>query len=431
MRPLLLRTLLLMLLSAPVFTGCNHKEEAQPTQVVGDGLSSADAAILDEVPSYTADLTKIVLPNGEFLLPWAVAHDSAYFHSHQRGLASGAISGPIAKMNTLVSRLVGNGAKLADPTKHTYPAEGQNKPAQVGIRYKFGQRDWTNRDDPHAMSTSGCPERLHGLDCSGLLYNIFTMSEVNISDGNAATQFNADKLTQALKANSEFKNLYAQVMPDNLPKSKMKTGDIIYWPVGHIGLITSERTLTGSAQGPDRVAVLQSNGSSESTDKQCLSNASPKRGVRYLNMDQPAIGDAWITKAPYTAYRVIRIMPEISGKWKCILKCAGLNDLVSTELTFPTRDPADAKKDDFPFVVNNTAKDYNGNMLDLTFIFNYNKPTNVLSCEVHIAANGKPVERKDSFSVELLRDATGDITCQKILNNNQCTLAASLENLER
>lgn len=409
------RLLYLFILTSSVSCSLFDKEEANSDpdvspSIEGDGLSAQDAAILDTAKTKALALSKVKLPNGEYLTTWAAKNDSAFFYSHRGQVVTGVPeSGPLAKKNVLISRLVNASEFFTNPKNHDYKDEGPNKPAQIGLRYAYGQRDWTSRD---AANSKKCTQKLHGLDCSGLLYNIFKRAGVEISSGGSVSQFNTASLTKSIQSIDEYKKLSAEELDANTPLSKLQTGDIIFWPnAPHIGLIIQEVPLT----------VVQSNGSSSSAENECSRNASPGRGPSAKILLESR--NSWLWNGNYANYRIIRINAEISGKWDFKLRCIGqTTDVVNIPLNFPT-------KEDNKFQITTNATDYNGGSLNLVFNFSYSKKTNVLDCSFVVNGNGGA--RTDKFSVLLQKDDTGYITCTKVVANGGCVVQARLINKEK
>jgi hypothetical protein len=186
--------------------------------------------------------------------------------------------------------------QLTDRKKYIYD-EADMAPAQFGLAYSYGQRDHTKREFPPFGT---CGNRLYGLDCSGLIHQLF--KSVGITRGlwgTANSLRTPDTLIKAIKYKyPDFDELKVEDM-GNIPATKFQTGDIIYWmrpnekgvlTVRHIGMVVLD-TLRN-------LAVVQSNGvSQEWKTGDCVKNYSTERGPRIVplaNAVEPGVfGDTY------------------------------------------------------------------------------------------------------------------------------------------
>jgi hypothetical protein len=265
-------------------------------------------------------------------------------------------------------------------------------PAQNGLAYSSGSRNYTIRQKP---SYGSCKDEVYGLDCSGLIYNLFLAAGIEIGMGTRAEhQRQPARLQKAIRtAYPELKKVKVEDL-GKIETSLFESGDIIYWLDSkgiafHIGMIL--RNNTGG------LSVAQSNGSAF-TD--CESNYGSRRGPRFVNINSALL------PPPYgfdDNYGIVRINAEISGKWDLVIRCQGADfTFLTVGLDFPT-------KNTNSFELHQAAV-YQSDMVtyDLDFSFKYDNVSNILSCTFSTNADAYPdFYRFDSFSVKLERDDTG------------------------
>ncbi len=388
-----------------------------PSQEQGDYLTPEELAIVDSIPRATNFTpSNIILPNGETVENFMKLVDSGFYNAWNRSQSIFDNLGPQDARNALICRLTMVARKLTNRSLFQYPDEGTNKPAQNGLAYSWGGKDHTVRQAPVGAGTI-CTEEIHGLDCSGFIYQLFANSGVTIPKGRANDQRQTKTIKNAIIQSIPSLN---KVKVDDLGRldiSKFESGDIIYWTKNgdafHIGLVL-KRT-DGS------LAVFMSAGTVGVINSECLSNRDLKHGPVTVELTNPY----WFgSKKPYG---VVRINADISGNWDFHLKCQGATaDALVHNLKFPT-DSSHA----FHLVKNFT--DYDGSPNTTDFYFTYDNTTNILSCSFNMVDGWiSGFERQDHFSVKLNRDSTGYFNCSNdfINNGTGCGLAVSLVNKE-
>ena len=402
------------------FNACKKDTKDGPGGTVSDpeALSTEELQILDNMPEATGfSASTVVLPNGEILTDYLEEVDRP-FGEKWMGTETDAYTGlgPQDARNLMIARLAVVALNLTDRSKHQYGDEGDGKPAQDGIAYSWGSKDYTKRQVP---SEGGpvCKNAVYGLDAAGFVCQLFAEAGVKIPDVSADKLRRPDVLEQALK--SAIASL-DKVKVEDLGAISIKNfeaGDIIYWTnsdgvATHIGLVLKN--------DDGKLAVFQSNGAASGDAEACKKNLEKNRGVRRLQLDDPN----WF--GPDKPYSITRINAELSGSWSFFMRCAGYNeDALTLTLEFPTSDDAD-------FEVPGTGVDYDGSSLKVKGDMHYDNATNILSGTTYITSPEKPeFYRYDSFSVRLDRDETPYF--EMTLGDNQyagCTAEGRLRNNE-
>ena len=161
------------------------------------------------------------------------------------------------------------GNYLVDDYYHTYSSDGADSPAQTGLAYSWGSKDYNVRQFPPV--SNGCmTKKLYGLDCTGMLWAMTESANLSVAPRfNFFVEYlsNAQMWTNAFKASSDYKELEMKDM-GQIPQSMMKNGDIIFWP-SHVGVY-----LYGK--------IYQSNGSANGGS--CDANISAARGPRAISL---------------------------------------------------------------------------------------------------------------------------------------------------
>lgn len=131
-------------------------------------------------------------------------------------------------------------------------------PQQPKLAYSFGQKDPT----VYAKPPSGCcPNRVYGLDCSGLLYLCANYAGLGIVKGQAVDQSNPKNW----KINSSWGLTMKDVTQSVLSSGAYQDGDIVFWSRGHIGFICGGGGTVIQSNGGDGCAGGCSSPSSSCT----------------------------------------------------------------------------------------------------------------------------------------------------------------------
>jgi hypothetical protein len=394
--------------------GCKKDNETSVTKPRGEGLNDSELAIIEKTPdSNPYTLNDVILPNGLTVKAYLLQVDPAFYANFGRINAEPYEGlGPQDARNLLIARISTLAFNLIDRSKHTFPDEGPNKPAQNGLGYSFGSKEYDFRQKPPGSST--CTQEIRGLDCSGFIYQVFKYSGVTIPTGRADDQRKATTLQTSIKAAIPA---LEKVKVEELGKidiAKFESGDIISWMTSgvafHIGIILNT---------PSGLKVLASNGNANSASD-CALNIGSTRGPRTIDLTNPY----WFNSK--MDYSITRINAEISGKYDMALRCQGSStDAIKLQMNFPTSSQND-------FNLSGTGTDYDGQSIKYTGSFSYDNTTNQLTGNFKMTKPSFPnFYRNDSFKVKLSRDVTAYFNLT--LGDNEdagCPVEAKLVNKE-
>jgi hypothetical protein len=263
-----------------LFSAC-RKENSSETEITNEekSLNAEQLAIIDNIKSVSISDSVVKLPNGQLLNNFLKENDSTW-NTQFRPVSYDPFLGSQAfqQKNMIIARFLKAAEYLSKRSNFQYAKEGNDAPAQNGLAYSFGQKDFRIRQKPPAGS---CKERVYGLDCSGELYQIFKKSEFNLLPvGPSFEQIKPETVQRALKEFPSLKDIVAEDR-GKLQTSDLESGDIIYWSklggsaTNHIGIILKEATT-------NKLYVYQSNGSSWSN---CEKNFSESRGPRLIPLN--------------------------------------------------------------------------------------------------------------------------------------------------
>lgn len=203
---------------------------------------------------------------------------------------------PDKVLQVVIATMLQRAVSLCYRPDHEIPDEGENRPAQNGLAYVFGgtPRDETIRRRP---PENNCPEWLYGLDCSGFIHRLATY---------AGIQFPDPPVHSANQANpASWKSAIPKAWPIKMEKlsgipSPLKSGDILYWSAGHIGIVDLVNGIPH---------VWQSNGGPGKCEKNRSNTAGPRR-VTYADITSPG----WKLGPPTSVLR-LQTRPSIAGSW--------------------------------------------------------------------------------------------------------------------
>lgn len=294
--------------------GCRKAEDAAPAPstpapavVAFDApLTAQELAVLESMTDSVIGLEDMVLENGASVLEVIQEFDPDWLADapyQGRGLRDQSDLPASDQRLLVIAKMLAVGEYLVNNANHVYPADGADAPAQEGLAYGFGSKQYWTRtrpvaplapnEDSSCMPDPGCTDQqVYGLDCSGMVYWMayFAGLRFSVSEfGANATYFGTPaNWTTAMTApgsdNYDEINVFQLVEP--IPVNDMRAGDIIKWP-GHIGVVVG---LGGSRW------LFQSNGTGyrcpdpPGGNGGCQNNFKPtKRGPRMLKMTQDQI----------------------------------------------------------------------------------------------------------------------------------------------
>jgi cell wall-associated NlpC family hydrolase len=262
-----------------------HDAEIDPCMSISaTGRPLCEAA--EEIYGMPYDMYKEKLLNGT-LFEYKTSYQDPYenFSSLQTWEAL------IANMTTVARH-------LSEDQAHQYSYEGALSPAQNGLAYVYGSKNFTTRKN--ALAWGSCPENLYGLDCSGYLYHMFKGAGIDFPVGSAIHQKNTNTLLSAFSHYPSTSNFVVQNL-GRINEQNLWVGDIIYWSrldgitASHIGFITRDNN--------NNAYVFQSNGSHSNN---CSANYGSQRGPRAIDL----YNGYWFSSD--SDWEIIRITPESS-----------------------------------------------------------------------------------------------------------------------
>ncbi len=381
-----IRFIFLVLLTSIAVLSCNKTEEV----VVPDTQNDMGDALPPEIAEIIFDTKSIPLKSSEIILPNGLSVEEFLIQTKQK-FKNGRVEatkemGPQEVRNYIIAKMAELAIKL----------DGK-------IPYGYGLRSYTSAGKP--LGECNTDMSYIGLDCSGLMYQLFNHVGIELIKGTANEQRNVASIKNALiKAIPDWTTLTVEdkgQVPIN--DKNVETGDIIYWlnDIGkafHIGIVLDMPAYGGKV-------LFQSNGSDTDCNKKktrcglCARNLRlGEAGVRALPLTQGRV-NGFSTK-----YGVIRINAGISGKWDFNLKCQDANfNFLSQNLDFPIM-----QNNEFEIKVNNVAYQGDSKTYNLVFKFKYNKAINTLDCTLNTTSPlaAPNFFRNDSFSIELKTDIT-------------------------
>jgi len=276
----------------------------EPEEFLLDDIDEVDVDFWASRPDTVVNLEDVLLDNGMSVKAYLDANDPTFMENLPNGRISSPHSGSPVKEDQrrlFLSRMLAVGNFLINDVNHTYPSEGANAPAQTGLAYLWGGKNYTARESsypyikikpgpPKDTVFAGCTSsRLYGLDCSGFIYTVTTRAFLPpvVPPG----LFSVSGVQDVVKWNNAFRNsgtYDSLIMVDvgQLPANMLRNGDFIFWP-GHIGVVVGG-------------AVYQSNGTPD--PEKCANNTGSNAGPRSFALTQGMINAYGKT---YTVFRTI------------------------------------------------------------------------------------------------------------------------------
>lgn len=130
------------------------------------------------------------------------------------------------KVSYVPIKLLSSAIKLCNKKNFYYQQEGEDKPAQMGLAYLWGGKDYHYRGKPSAGDS--CRFQVYGLDCSGFIYTIFLEVGMPFIKGSANDQ---RQVTTIQKYLTQYLNTNAFDVTDidSLDAKNIRPGDIVYF----------------------------------------------------------------------------------------------------------------------------------------------------------------------------------------------------------
>ncbi len=264
--------LLLVICIGLVLNTCSEEDELSLEEGLQEEFLSEEViAFCDNLERVEITTDEILLPNGmsgkEFLQMMDLEVDIGL---HQKSTLEKSVTEQLYLKNKLLYNMAKAATYLTTDNNFIYNKEGDLKPAQHGLAYSYGQRDYEFRKVP---PYGACIEEVYGLDCSGFMYQLF--KQAGVTEGLTGTAEEIRQPSRLMKyIKKAFPHLTKLKVEDRgqIPLSEFSSGDIIYWlnPDGkarHIGMIVKD-TL-------NELIITQSNGSRSNN---CEANFGETRG---------------------------------------------------------------------------------------------------------------------------------------------------------
>jgi len=289
MKPACKIALTIVSISFLMFSACKKNSAEPPAASADEALTDEEASFLESIPDTVIRLEDILLEDGENIRAYMQANDPAFLQSYPSvKKASAAALSPREQKNIFLARMFTMGNYLVDDSRHTFPSEGASKPAQTGLAYSWGSKDYAIRQAPPTIEVNGCNDlKIYGLDCTGMLWALTQTAGITVKPkyNFFIAQVNTASLwTDAFKASADYKDLKMEDK-GQLKEKDIKNGDIIFWG-RHVGVYINGW-------------FYQSNGSSKKDG--CTNNLSQSHGPRCISLSEI------LNWTKLGAYRVFRI----------------------------------------------------------------------------------------------------------------------------
>jgi uncharacterized protein (TIGR02145 family) len=266
---------------------CKKEHPSSTLAPTSDVLTEMQLTLLESLPDTFVQLEDMILENGVDVRSYLESNDPDFLISFPSGRIGETTESHLSRQEQkllLMARVSTVGNYLVWDENHQHDSIAPDSPAQNGLAYSFGSRDHSIRQVP---SFGDCRDKkIFGLDCSGMLYTMLSISELTGIEPPAnftvATTRDTGKWNRALR-NSIYDSLKV-IDKGQLPLSDIRFGDIIYW-TSHVGWSIGN-------------CIYQSYGRGGLPG--CRNNLQADKGPRMLPLNQD-----WMNE--FGAYRVYRI----------------------------------------------------------------------------------------------------------------------------
>ena len=264
-------------------------------------LTDSQEAFLETVKDTTLHIEDIILENGQDVRTFLQENDPAFLDKYRFIVRNNLTSlSPGLQKCLFLARMYTMGFYLVDDAKHTHPSAGSNKPAQTGLAYSWGSKDYDIRQIPPGATNECRDLSIYGLDCTGMIWAMTQAANLPpvVPKYNFFVQeiTDAPKWTEAFRTSADYKLLKMKNM-QQLAQGSLEDGDIILWG-SHVGIY-----LCGS--------LLQSNGTPHSPG--CNNNLAPTRGPRLISFAEAlSSGKGGWNLGDYNVFRILPL--GVSGR---------------------------------------------------------------------------------------------------------------------
>lgn len=402
------------------------KNRAHDREALGldEPFPAASLEALAAIEETAFSPNEIVLPNGKTVNEFLMEHgldglNAVDLQSHgdpEEDLRTAATGiGPQAQKNLVLAMMSSMAYRLTSRQLFQFPEEpplpgGVTRPAQYGLAYSYGGKEYSSRQVPPAGDCQSAA--IYGLDCSGFIYQVARQASLKLPVGTAHRQSDPELWNAAL-AHLELNDLTAERI-GQIPPSELQTGDLIYWYTGervyHIGIVL--RTADG------RLSVFQSNGTDSGT---CEMNYGPNRGPRQLDLTDPY----WFGGGA-GRWGVTRMVTDVESTWRVFGRCSAAEvDAFTMDIEIKSGEESQS------VFGSGNGFDYDGSPLTAALSGSYNSARNTLSAQISFTFPDRPSSsRIDEFSTVLKEDNTGYFPARLVHHSSSgCDLELRLENL--
>lgn len=265
--------------------------------IQNEALSDEEVYFLDNLESIELSADDVILSNGANLKEFLLQYDPDFYHNvNLKSTRTTNHRGSKITKDVLLARLSFMATYLTTRDNFRYP-EGDviGEPAQHGLAYSYGCKEHQVRKRP---SEGECEASVYGLDCAGLIYQLFHHAGVRSGLWHLAeVQRKPETLRNAIQlAFPELEKLKIEDL-GSLEETAIENGDIIYFlkpdnSAKHIGIVLNHE---------GELWVAQSNGTGK-IDNHCETNYGPDRGPRFVKLN-----DVLSTNMFGDRYGIVRI----------------------------------------------------------------------------------------------------------------------------
>ncbi|MDR3013352.1 MAG: C40 family peptidase [Chitinispirillales bacterium] len=343
----------------------------------------------ESLPDANITLEDVILPNG--------MRASVFLEWYQNRLSKITVDdddyqeSDVNIKDNILGLMSDKGLFLTERSNFIYPDEGENKPAQRGLAYVWGGKQ-INVRNTGTTAGSSCTDSLYGLDCSGLIHQLFRHAGINLVTGRADDQRRVRVLSAALTARYPDARLIVEDL-GQIPVDEFVSGDIIYWRMEnatdahHIGMVLNT--------GGDGTVIVHSRGGRNRCEFN-RTDGGPEQ--KYLVRDGVPVASRGQT------YGIVRI--NVADAWTLRLRCEGRNyDMLSTTISIPPYT-------DFEEYIFILAADYGGGPLELMFRLRRNSAEQTLDLRLYSLNAG----RVDAALFHLDSDDTGYVDMDRVVS---------------
>lgn len=263
-----------------------NEPDAELLDPVDDELNAFLASIPSDTSINTLDL---IFDDGSSIIDFIQQNDPDFLNEHNVFKTSQTLT-PEQQKKLLIGRM-SLVARSFVIRKNWENISGSNQPN--GLAYNWGSKNHKVAQKPaeYKGNPNKCQEKLFGLDCSGMIYQMALNAGINLAQGGASAEFERDTANwnNKFRQSTKFKDLKANLYkhtgvpstdPSYIDINGLKEGDLIFktnnGKAVHVGMV-----LRVDLNAPKSLSIYQSNGK---PDMGCDLNKSDKCGPRIISL---------------------------------------------------------------------------------------------------------------------------------------------------